>query len=204
MNGKFSLLSRQRPGRTNRQIRRDLAERSSSVRRQNPAIADAPSSVENGFTLMELLIVISIILILMLVAIPTAGKIRKHANELSAQKSLQTIEQAESMYESTYPTSGYSCSLASLGGESSAGPPSATAAGVISGELTTGIKSGYIFNITNCTKSTANNSERVTGYTLTAVPATLGRTGDRGFCLESGGTIKADPAGGTNCTQMVQ
>ena len=51
----------------------------------------------NGFTLMELLIVISIILILMLVAIPTAGKIRKHANELSAQKSLQTIQEAESM-----------------------------------------------------------------------------------------------------------
>jgi type IV pilus assembly protein PilA len=158
----------------------------------------------NGFTLMELLIVISIILILMLVAIPTAGKIRKHANELSAQKSLQTIEQAESMYESTYPANGYSCSLTALGGDASSGPPSATAAGVINGELATGIKSGYIFNITNCTKSTANNTERVTGYTLTAVPATPGRTGDRGFCLDSGGVIKADPTGGTNCTQMVQ
>jgi type IV pilus assembly protein PilA len=157
----------------------------------------------NGFTLMELLIVISIILILMLVAIPTAGKIRKHANELSAQKSLQTIEQAELMYQSTYPTSGFACSLASLGGDPN-GTSSATAAGVISGELATGIKSGYIFNITNCTKSTANNSERVTGYTLTAVPATPGRTGDRGFCLESGGVIKADLTGATNCTQMVQ
>ena len=101
----------------------------------------------NGFTLMELLIVISIILILMLVAIPTAGKIRKHANELSAQKSLQTIEQAQSMYESTYPTSGYACSLTSLGGDANAGPPSPTSAGVIiNGELATGIKSGYIFN----------------------------------------------------------
>src|ERR1700739_1435564 len=106
----------------------------------------------NGFTLMELLIVISIILILMLVAIPTAGKIRKHANELSAQKSIQTIEQAESMYESTYPTSGYACGLTALGGDANAGPPSATAAAVINGELATGIKSGYIFNITNCSK----------------------------------------------------
>jgi type IV pilus assembly protein PilA len=158
----------------------------------------------NGFTLMELLIVISIILILMLVAIPTAGKIRKHANELSAQKSLQTIEQAELMYQSTYPTNGFACSLTALGGGDSAGPSSATAAGVINGELATGIKSGYIFNITNCTKSTANNSERVTGYTLTAVPATPGRTGDRGFCLESGSVIKADPSGGTNCTVTVQ
>ena len=160
---------------------------------------------ESGFTLMELLIVISIILILMLVAIPTAGKIRKHANELSAQKSLQTIEQAESMYESTYPTVGYACTLAALGGaDTASGPPSATASGNINGELVTGVKSGYIFSITNCTKSTANNTERVTGYTLTAVPATPGRSGDRGFCLESGGILKSDPSGGTNCTQNMQ
>ncbi|MGB6194549.1 MAG: prepilin-type N-terminal cleavage/methylation domain-containing protein [Terracidiphilus sp.] len=158
---------------------------------------------QNGFTLMELLIVISIILILMLVAIPTAGKIRKHANELSAQKSLQTIEQAQLMYQSTYPTNGFTCNLSALGGDPN-GTSSATASGYISGELTTGIKSGYIFNITNCVKSTANNSERVTGYTLTAVPATPGRSGDRGFCLESGGIIKADPTGGTNCTVAVQ
>lgn len=159
---------------------------------------------EKGFTLMELLIVISIILILMLVAIPTAGKIKKHADELSAQKSLQTIEQAESMYESTYPTSGFACSLTALGGDPGTGPPSATAAGMINGELATGIKSGYVFNITNCTKVTVNNGDRITSYTATAVPATPGKTGDRGFCLDSGGAMKADPAGGTNCTQMVQ
>ena len=71
---------------------------------------------------MELLIVISIILILMLVAIPTAGKIRKHANELSAQKSLQTIEQAESMYESTYPDQRLRLHPEALGGEPSCRP----------------------------------------------------------------------------------
>jgi type IV pilus assembly protein PilA len=158
----------------------------------------------NGFTLMELLIVISIILILMLVAIPTAGKIRKHANELSAQKSLQTIQEAESMYETTYQTSGYTCSLQSLGGDSTAGPPSPTAAGMINGQLATGIKSGYIFNLTNCIKVTINNGDRITSFTATAVPATVGKTGDRGFCLDAGGAMTADPAGGTNCTQMVQ
>lgn len=158
----------------------------------------------NGFTLMELLIVISIILILMLVAIPTAGKIRKHANELSAQKSLQTLEQAQGMYSDTYPSVGYACTLSALGGAAPGTQPSPQAAGDINGELATGIKSGYIFSITNCTKATANNSERVTGYTLTAVPATPGKSGDRGFCLESGGAMKADPAGGTNCTQSIQ
>ena len=153
---------------------------------------------------MELLIVIAIILILMLVAIPTAGKIRKHANELSAQKSVQTLEQAQSMYESTYPTSGFACSIQALAGDPSAGPPSASAAQVINGELATGIKAGYIFNISNCTKVTVNNADRITSYIITAVPATPGKTGDRGFCLESGGAMKADPAGGTNCTQAVQ
>lgn len=159
----------------------------------------------NGFTLMELLIVISIILILMLVAIPTAGKIQRHAHEVSAQKSLQTLEQAETMYAETYPTTGYACTLNALGGESTSGPSSATAAGLINGQLATGIKDGYIFNISNCTKSTANNSERVTSYILTAVPATVGKSGDRGFCIDSAdGAMKADLAGGSNCTQAVQ
>jgi type IV pilus assembly protein PilA len=159
---------------------------------------------EQGFTLMELLIVISIILVLMLLAIPAAGKIKRHTNELSAQNSLQTILSAESMYESTYPATGYSCTLQALSGEASSGPPSPQAAQVLNGQLTTGIKDGYVFNITNCTKVTVNNGERVTSYTVTATPATVGKTGDRGFCLDASGTIKSDPAGGSNCTQMVQ
>ena len=153
---------------------------------------------------MELLIVISIIVILMLIAIPTANTIRKHTDEVSAQKSLQTIEQSESMYEQNYPVTGYACTLQALAGDTGSGAPSATSAQLLSGQLSTGVKDGYIFSITNCVKSTANNSERVTSYTLTAVPATVGKTGDRGFCIEAGGPIKMDPAGGTNCTQMVQ
>lgn len=161
-------------------------------------------ATSSGFTLMELLIVISIIVILMLIAIPTANTIRKHTDEVSAQKSLQTIEQAQSMYATNYPVNGFACTLQALAGEPSSGPPSPTSAQLISGQLTTGIKDGYIFNISNCTKVTVNNTDRITGYTLTAVPATPGKTGDRGFCLESGGAMKADPSGGTNCTQMVQ
>jgi type IV pilus assembly protein PilA len=159
---------------------------------------------EDGFTLMELLIVISIIVILMLIAIPTANTIKKHTDEVSAQKSLQTIEQAQSMYATNYPTSGFACSLQALAGEPSSGPPSATSAQILNGQIATGFKDGYMFAITNCTKVTVNNNDRITGYTLTAVPATPGKTGDRGFCVDSGGPIKMDPAGGTNCTQMVQ
>ncbi|MGA8742564.1 MAG: prepilin-type N-terminal cleavage/methylation domain-containing protein [Terracidiphilus sp.] len=173
-----------------------------SKRRRAAGRADRSSSA--GFTLMELLIVISIIVILMLIAIPTANTIRKHTNEVSAQKSLQTLEQAQSMYVTNYPVTGFACTLQALAGDPGSGAPSATSAQLVPGQLATGIKDGYIFNITNCVKSTANNSERVTSYTLTAVPATVGKTGDRGFCIEAGGAIKADPAGGTNCTQMVQ
>jgi type IV pilus assembly protein PilA len=159
----------------------------------------------NGFTLMELLIVIAIILILMLMAIPTIGVMKKHANDTSAINSLRAITQAEIQYESTYPAQGYACSLASLGGDPNSGPPTPQASQLIQSDLASGFKSGYIFNVTNCTKVTVNNQDRVTGYTLTAVPQAVGKTGDRGFCTDQfGGSPKYDPTGGTNCTQLLQ
>ncbi|MGD0520518.1 MAG: prepilin-type N-terminal cleavage/methylation domain-containing protein [Terracidiphilus sp.] len=155
----------------------------------------------NGFTLMELLIVIAIILILMLMAIPTIGSLKKKANETSAINSVQVISKAELQYESTYPSNGYSCTLPALGGDPSAGAPSAAGAQILQGDLTSGYKSGYIFTIGNCTKVTINSVDRYTGYQITGVPQTVGKTGDRGFCSDQFGAIKFDPAGGTNCTQ---
>jgi type IV pilus assembly protein PilA len=162
------------------------------------------SQLSNGFTLMELLIVMAIIAILMLIAIPTVGSLKKRADDLSAVKSIQAIQQAEMQYESTYPANGYSCTLAALGGEPSAGAPSPTGAQLLQGDLTSGFKSGYLFSISNCSKVTVNSTDRFTGYTVTAVPQTVGKTGDRGFCSDQFGTIKVDPAGGTNCTQPLQ
>jgi len=49
-----------------------------------------------------------------------------------------------------------------------------------------------------------NNQDMVTGYEVTAVPNSIGRTGDRGFCSDENNTIRFDPAGGTNCTQPIQ
>ncbi len=51
---------------------------------------------------------------------------------------------------------------------------------------------------------TVNGTDRITGYTVTAVPQTVGKTGDSGYCSDQFGTIKYDPTGGTNCTQLVQ
>jgi type IV pilus assembly protein PilA len=168
------------------------------------AVADRRANRPNGFTLMELLIVIAIILILMLMAIPTIGSLKKSANRTSAINSMQTINKAEIQYESTYPANGFSCTLTALGGDPSAGAPSPTAAQILQADLASGYKSGYIFTVNNCSKVTINGTDRITGYSVTAVPQTVGKTGDNGFCSDQFGTIKYDQAGGTNCTQNLQ
>jgi type IV pilus assembly protein PilA len=158
----------------------------------------------NGFTLMELLIVMAIITILMLIAIPNFQRVMKYSHELSAKKSLQSIQAAQLMYADRFPTSGFACNLASLGGDPNSGPPTVTASQMIPQDLAGGDHSGYIFAINNCTKVTVNNSERVTSYQITAVPETVGHSGDLGFCVDANGTMKQDPTGGTNCSQPVQ
>jgi type IV pilus assembly protein PilA len=158
----------------------------------------------NGFTLMELLIVIAIILILMLMAIPTIGSLQKKGYETSAINSVQTVTKAEIQYQSSYPANGFACSLPALGGDPNSGPPTPAAAQILQGDLTSGYKSGYIFTITCNNKVTINGTDRSNGYTITAVPQTVGKTGDRGFCSDQFGSIKYDSAGGTNCTQNLQ
>jgi type IV pilus assembly protein PilA len=159
------------------------------------------SKLPNGFTLMELLIVMAIIAILMPIAIPTVGTLKKKADDLSAINSVQTITKAEIQYESTYPSNGFACTLPALGGEPSAGAPSAAASQILQGDLTSGFKSGYIFTVSCKDKVTVNSVDRYNSYVITAVPQTVGKTGDRGFCSDQYGVIKFDPAGGTNCTQ---
>jgi type IV pilus assembly protein PilA len=108
------------------------------------------------------------------------------------------------MYSTTYPSNGYACSLTALGGDSTSGPPSPTAAQILQPDIVSGFKSGYIITISNCSKVNVNGTDRITGYTVTAIPQTVGKTGDSGFCGDDSGPIKADPTGGTNCTQLVQ
>lgn len=159
---------------------------------------------EEGFTLIELLIVMSVMLILMTLAVPQMLKLHKQGNETSAVQSVRTIGQAELQYNSAYPANGFSCSLASLGGDPKSGAPTAQSAQMITPDLAVGQKAGYTFAITNCTKVTVNNQDMYTGYEITAVPNSVGKTGDRGFCSDENNTIRYDPAGGTNCTQPIQ
>jgi type IV pilus assembly protein PilA len=141
--------------------------------------------------------------ILMLIAIPTIGSLKKQANETSAMHSVQIIAKAQMQYSNIFPANGYSCSLQALGGDPASGAPTPTSAQILQNDLASGIKSGYQFTIGNCTKVNLSGTDRITGYQVTAVPLTVGKTGNRGFCSDESGTMKQDPAGGTNCTQQV-
>ena len=159
---------------------------------------------EEGFTLIELLIVMSIMLILMTLAVPQLLKLKKTGNQTSAINSVRTIGQAELQYNSAYPANGFSCSLATLGGDPKAGAPTPQAAQLLTPDLAAGHKAGYTFAITNCQKVTINNQDMITSFEITAVPDAVGKTGDNGFCSDENNAIRQDPTGGTNCTQPIQ
>ena len=107
---------------------------------------------QKGFSLIELLIVVAIILIIAAIAIPNLMRARMAANDSSALASLRSINTAEISYFSTYPTIGFPATLAILGGPSPCTPGTATAC-LIDNNLATALagtngKSGYYFNAT--------------------------------------------------------
>src|SRR5579883_1628041 len=136
-----------------------------------------------GFSLIELLIVVAIILIIAAIAIPNLIKSRIQANEASAIASLRDINISEATYNATYPESGYTCSLAYLGGSSAINAP--TAAGILDPGVASGFKSGYSFNLTAC--SSAGGITVI--YSTDAAPAVVGQTGIRNFCSDQSGKI---------------
>ena len=159
---------------------------------------------ESGFTLVELLFVMSVILILMVMAIPAMQKTIKRANETSAISSLRDLNQMEGQYSSDYPQHGFACSLTALGGKTGSAAPGPEAAQLINEDLASGSKAGYTFTITNCSKTTINNVDQYNSYQITAVPNSVGHSGDRGFCTDENAQIRYDPKGGTNCTELLQ
>src|SRR4051812_3049001 len=98
---------------------------------------------QKGFSLIELLIVVAIILIIAAIAIPNLLRSRIAANEASAVGSIRTINTSEVTYASTYPNVGFA-TLANLGGSGG----SATGAGLVDSVLASGTKSGYVFAVT--------------------------------------------------------
>src|SRR5450432_1303507 len=110
---------------------------------------------QKGFSLIELLIVVAIILIIAAIAIPNLLRARIAANEASAVASIRTLNTAQISYNSTYPTVGFSSSLSKLAG-TSCGPPTSSGACLIDTQLGSGTKSGYTFLLTGASGTPAS------------------------------------------------
>jgi type IV pilus assembly protein PilA len=148
-----------------------------------------------GFSLIELLIVVSIILIIAAIAIPNLLRARIAANESSAVQSIRTINTTQITYQSTYSNAGYAPTLAALG---PSGPncsvPSATNACLMDWSLSQATspgsaKNGYYFGM-----GVVNANGMNLSYTVGAAPAAFNQTGVRGFCSNADTVIRSTPA----------
>jgi len=143
---------------------------------------------QKGFSLIELLIVVAIILIIAAIAIPNLLRARMAANESSAVASIRTINTGEITYQSTYPTVGYALTLSNLGGVSPCTPSSGTAC-IIDSVLANGTKSGYTFT------ATGSGGPPSVQYFATAIPIAVNQTGIRSFCSFEDAVIRVQPSG---------
>jgi len=150
-------------------------------------------------------VVVPILVILALITLPQLLSVRKPANQTSAVQTLRTMASAEVSYNETYPDQGFACNLNVLGGDPNSGPPSSENAQLIDPSLaSTGHHSGYIFSVTSCTPRTVNHRAINTAYTIAAIPESVGRTGDVGYCINQNNVITVDPTGRWNCTQPLK
>ncbi len=151
-----------------------------------------------GFSLIELLIVVAIILIIAAIAIPNLLRARIAANEASAANSVRSINTAEFAYSAQYPTNGYAVALANLGGAAPC-TPTAAAACLIDNVLATANvgsagKSGYVFAATGLLPNGAINLSFISA----ASPVDYNRSGVRDFCSTEDGVIRFDAGGPGN------
>ncbi|MGA8145215.1 MAG: prepilin-type N-terminal cleavage/methylation domain-containing protein [Candidatus Acidiferrales bacterium] len=153
---------------------------------------------QKGFSLIELLIVVAIILIIAAIAIPNLLRAQMAAHEASAVGTLRTLNTSTVTYQSTYGN-GFAPNLTVLGG---AIPATCDNANLVDNTISVAPnqKSGYTFSLiglgTPVNAPAGCGTAGVNAYTVGAVPITTGTTGQRTFCSDESGVIRFDPAGG--------
>jgi type IV pilus assembly protein PilA len=148
---------------------------------------------QKGFSLIELLIVVAIILIIAAIAIPNLLRARIAANESSAVASIRTINTAQISYNSAYPTVGFANLTALSGSCTGSTLPTSAAACLIDSQLASGSKSGYTFT------STAASGTPASSYVAFANPQTQNTTGVRSFCSVADAVVRYTSASLSTC-----
>ena len=149
-----------------------------------------------GFSLIELLIVVAIILVIAAIAVPSFLHSRIAANESSAVAAVRTLNTAQISYNSAYPTVGYASTLGALGGTNCM-PPNSSGACLIDTALAGGQRSGYSFTLT-ASSGTPNAT-----YTFIATPSTVQYSGVRYFCSYEDAVVRVSMTGITTCDNTV-
>ena len=166
---------------------------------------------QKGFSLIELLIVVAIILIIAAIAIPNLLKAKMAANESSAAAAIRNINTAQVSYSTLFPQIGFSATLGALGGPAAAcAPPTLSTAvqACLIDELLSGnavpafVKSGYTFAMA---PGAAVGPPLVT-YNATATPISVGSSGQNMFCSDQSGVVRHDITGAAcnNASPAVQ
>ena len=146
-------------------------------------------TARSGFSLIELLIVVAIILIIAAIAIPNLLRARIASNESSAASSVRSIATAQIAYNAAYPTIGYAAALANLGGPATGCSPSSTTACIIDNVLSSGTKSGYSFVSASFSGSGGTNDT----FVGSSAPVAFNQSGVRNFCIVTDGVLRSNP-----------
>jgi len=149
-----------------------------------------------GFSLIEMLVVVAIILIIAAVAVPSFLRSRMAANESAAAASIRTLNSAQISYNSAYPTVGYASTLGALGGTSCT-PPNSTSACLIDTVLAGGQRGGYNFTLSNVT-GTPNST-----YNVIATPILWNYSGMRYFCSYADAVVRYSMTTITTCDNTI-
>jgi type IV pilus assembly protein PilA len=163
---------------------------------------------QKGFSLIELLIVVAIILIIAAIAIPNLLRAKIAANQASAVGSLRTITSAEETFNSTY-SDGFTTTLGQLGSITAGAAASCANAGLIDEVLSNNgvgnvsTKSGYTFTFTPGTiaaltsgiPAACGGTSGFTGFSVSAVPLTAS-TGTASYCVDESAVVRVDGLGG--------